>query len=133
MARLSALPDTAQEMRNLLRTLETVYWVVAVVIGLVVIILAAPIAHHWVQPGQLSSETVKKAVMLMGIGMALQWPFSLYAGGLMGLQRQVMLNGLNAVMTTIRGGGAVLILWLVSPTIEAFFGWQIFSSALRVS
>jgi O-antigen/teichoic acid export membrane protein len=43
-----------------------------------------------------------------------------------------MLNGLNAVMTTIRGGGAVLILWLVSPTIEAFFGWQIFSSALRV-
>ena len=132
MARLSALPDTAQEMRNLLRTLETVYWVVAVVIGLVVIILAAPIAHHWVQPGQLSSETVKKAIMLMGIGMALQWPFSLYAGGLMGLQRQVMLNGLNAVMTTIRGGGAVLILWLVSPTIEAFFGWQIFSSALRV-
>jgi O-antigen/teichoic acid export membrane protein len=132
MARLSALRDTAQEMRNLLRTLETVYWVVAVVIGLVVIILAAPIAHHWVQPGQLSSETVKKAVMLMGIGMALQWPFSLYAGGLMGLQRQVMLNGLNAVMTTIRGAGAVLILWLVSPTIEAFFGWQIFSSALRV-
>ena len=132
MARLSALPDTAQEMRNLVRTLETLYWVVAVVIGLVVIILAAPIAHHWVQPGQLSSETVKKAVVLMGIGMALQWPFSLYAGGLMGLQRQVMLNGLNAVMTTIRGGGAVLILWLVSPTIEAFFGWQIFSGALRV-
>ncbi len=49
----------------------------------------------------------------------------------MGLQRQVLLNGFNIFMATIRGGGAVLILWLVSPTIQAFFGWQIVSSGLQ--
>ena len=28
-------------------------------------------------------------------------------------------------MSTIRGGGVVLLLWLVSPTLQAFFLWQI--------
>ena len=34
MARLSALPHKEQEMRNLVRTLETIYWSVAVFVGI---------------------------------------------------------------------------------------------------
>jgi O-antigen/teichoic acid export membrane protein len=132
MARLSVLADKAQEMRDLVRTLEMIYWAVAAVLAVVVISCASPIAHHWVQAGQLSTQTVKHAIALMGLAIALQWPLNFYAGGLVGLQRQVLLNGVNVAMATIRGGGAVLILWLVSPTIHAFFSWQIVSSALRI-
>jgi O-antigen/teichoic acid export membrane protein len=132
MARLSGLADKAQEMRNLVRTLEVVYWGVAAVLAVVVISCSSLIAHNWVQAGQLSTQTVKNAIVLMGLALALQWPLNFYAGGLVGLQRQVLLNSVNVVMATIRGGGAVLILWLVSPTIHAFFGWQIISSGLRV-
>ncbi len=53
----------------------------------------------------------------------------LYAGGMRGLERQVLLNGVDACMATCRGVGAVLVLWLVSPTVEAFFVWQIAISA----
>jgi O-antigen/teichoic acid export membrane protein len=132
MARLSVLADKAQEMRDLVRTLEMVYWAVATVIAIVVISFASFIAHNWVQAGQLSPRTVTHAIVLMGLAIALQWPLNFYSGGLVGLQRQVLLNGFNIVMATIRGGGAVLILWLVSPTIQAFFGWQIFSNGLRI-
>jgi len=131
MARLSVQPDRAQEMRDLSRTLEIIYWAIAVVIGLVVMTFASTITHRWLHAGQLSTETVKRAIALMGLTLVLQWPFSLYSGGLMGLQRQVLLNGFNAIMATLRGGGAVLILWLISPTIQAFFIWQIIVSALR--
>jgi O-antigen/teichoic acid export membrane protein len=110
MARLSVLADKAQEMRDLVRTLEMVYWAVAVILAVVVILFASPIAHHWVQAGQLSTQTVKHAIVLMGLAIALQWPFNFYAGGLVGLQRLVLLNGFNIVMATIRGGGSVLIL-----------------------
>jgi len=47
----------------------------------------------------------------------------------MGRGRQALLAGLNAVMAGFRGLGAVFILWRVSPTIEAFFTWQILVSA----
>ncbi|MFH0948123.1 MAG: oligosaccharide flippase family protein, partial [Elusimicrobiota bacterium] len=51
---------------------------------------------------------------------------------LMGLQRQVLLNVINICISTLRGAGAVLILWLVSPTIQAFFLWQIVISIMNV-
>lgn len=129
VARLSVLPGKEQEMRDLARTLEVIYWGVAALIGAAVLALAPFIATRWVKPGALSPEAVQQAVLIMGLVMAAQWPAGLYSGGLMGLQRQVLLNGVNIAASTLRGAGAVLVLWLVSPTVQAFFLWQIAVSA----
>jgi len=125
MARLSALPHKVQEMRNLVRTLETLYWIVAVFVGIAIVLLSPFIAHHWIKAGQLSPQTIEQALLIMGLVMVFQMPIGFYSGGFMGLQKQVLLNVINVFMSTLRGGGAVLILWLVSPTIQAFLLWQI--------
>ena len=67
----------------------------------------------------------------MGALAALQWPLSFYQGGLLGLQRQVLHNGITIATSTLSGGGALLVLWLVSPTVSAFFTWQIAVSLLQ--
>ena len=133
MARLSVLPDKAREMRNLVRTLELPYWGVAVFIGIAVVCLSGPIAHYWIKANNLTPETVKQALMIMGGVVAFRWPISLYSGGLMGLQKQVLLNSINVFAATLRALGAVLVLWLISPTIYAFFLWQIFASMVHTS
>jgi len=132
LARFSVLPDKAQDMRNLVRTLELPYWGVAVFIGIAVVCLSGPIAYYWVKADKLTPATVKQALMIMGGVVAFRWPVSLYSGGLMGLQKQVLLNGINVFEATLRGVGAVLVLWLISPTIQAFFTWQIFVSMIHV-
>jgi O-antigen/teichoic acid export membrane protein len=71
--------------------------------------------------------------MLMGACLAFQWPISFYSGGLMGLQQQVLLNGINVGMATLRGAGAALLLWLFSANVEVFFIWQISISAAHVA
>ncbi len=124
MARLSVLPSKEQETRNLVRTLETLYWGIAVFVGIAVVALSPVIAHYWVKAGQLSPKTVEQSFLIMGFIMVFQMPIGFYSGGLMGLQKQVLLNVINACMGTLRGAGAVLILWLVSPTIQAFLFWQ---------
>ncbi len=129
-ARLSASHAT-EPMRRLLRTFELIYWGVAVGAGALVMLLAKWIASEWVKPEKLSIETVQQAVLLMGISFVVQWPLSLYSGGMMGLQRQVSLSAINAIAGTLRGGGVVLVLWLVSPTIQAFFTWQILVGLLQ--
>jgi O-antigen/teichoic acid export membrane protein len=131
MARLSVLPGREQEMRNLVRSLEVIYWCVAVFIGLAIMAISPLIAHHWVKAGRLSPQTIEQALRIMGFAMALQWPASFYSGGLTGLQRQVLLNVINIGMSTLRGAGAVLVLWLISPTIQAFFSWQIIISVIN--
>jgi O-antigen/teichoic acid export membrane protein len=118
-------------MRDLVRTLEIPYWLVGLLISVIVVVLSPFIAYHWVNAEKLPQETVRTAIMIMGLAVAFQWPMSLYTGGLMGLQRQVLLNGIHALMATFRGVGAVIILWLVSSTVEAFFLWQIVISAVH--
>lgn len=125
MARLSVHEEKTQDMQDLVRTLEIPYWAVGLLVSVIVILLSPFIAYRWVNAENLSPKSVKTAIMIMGLAIAFEWPISLYSGGLMGLQRQVLLNAITSVIATLRGVGAVLILWLVSPTIEGFFLWQI--------
>ena len=125
MARLSVLPNKEQETRDLVRTLETLYWGIAIFAGIAVVSLAPLIAQYWIKAGQLSTNTVEQSLLIMGFITVFQMPIGFYSGGLMGLQKQVLLNVINICMGTLRGAGAVAIVWLVSPTIQAFLLWQI--------
>ncbi len=132
MARYSVQPERAGEARDLVRTLEIGYWAIGLFIGLVIWALAPFIATHWIKATTLPVNVVQSAVVSMGIASALQWPLSFYQGGLLGLQRQTLLNSLLIAISTLRNGGAALILWLISPTITAFFEWQIVVGAVQV-
>lgn len=131
MARYLTRGNQAQDALDLARTLEVIYWGVGIVIGCLVVTLSGLIAREWVKAERLDTTSISHAIVLMGLVLMLQWPTNLYAGGLRGLQRQVLLNLINAGMATIRGIGAVLILWLISPSIYAFFGWQVIVSLLQ--
>jgi O-antigen/teichoic acid export membrane protein len=97
MARLAVQPGNAREMRDLVRTLEIPYWLAGLLIRVIVIGLSPFIAYHWVKADHLTPHTVQTAIMIMGLAVAFQWPMSFYSGGLMGLQRQVLLNVINVV------------------------------------
>lgn len=131
MARYSVMPDKAGEARDFVRTLEVGYWAVGILIGAAIYFAAPHIATHWIKSGNIPESEVRRAVTIMGVLAALQWPLSLYQGGLLGLQRQVLLNGISIVTATLGGGGALLALWLVSPTISVFFSWQILVALLQ--
>ena len=122
-AQYSMQSGKAQAMHDLLRTLEIIYWLIGIAIGVAMSALAPMIAAGWLKPQQLSAGTVTQALTMMGIAIAFQWPRALYSGGLLGLQRQVAFNLLSSITWTVNNLGAVLILWLVSPTIQAYVAW----------
>lgn len=129
LARLSASPGAEQQARDLTRTFEAIYWLIGILLGSAVALLAPVLAHRWLNVHGLAVELVERSAIIMGVALAAQWPTALYAGGLMGLQRQVLLSAIRAVAATIQGGGAALVLWLVSPTIVAYFLWQATAAA----
>jgi O-antigen/teichoic acid export membrane protein len=128
LARLSMQPDSTTEMRELLRTLEILYWSIGILAGLAIALLGPVLAPLWITTDQLPPNTPASALQLMGFAIACQWPLALYQAGLLGLQRQVLLNVISAAATTVRSLGAVLVLWQVAATVEAFLAWQIFAS-----
>ncbi len=124
LARLSALGDRTQEMHDIKRTLEIPNWICAVFIALLLSALAPLIARFWVQPKDLSVETVTEAFIIISVNIAIQFSVNFYTGGLMGLQKQLLLSLINIFCGTLRSVGAFVVLAFVSPTIQSFLLWQ---------
>lgn len=124
LARSSVAPGADQTQRDLVRTLEVIYWALAFILGAVVAALAPTLASGWLKDFDLPVATISTVILLMGVALTFQWPLSLYSGGLMGLHRQVLLNGIGVVMVTIRHLGAIGVLLVGEPSIVRFFAWQ---------
>lgn len=133
MARLSAGASGVESARDFARTLEVCYWVLGIVLGAAIIALSQAIAVHWINLGSTSVPTVRRAIAMMGVLIALQWPLSFYQSGLRGLQHQVGMNIVRVVSVTASTGGAVLLLALWSTHVETYFLWQIFVQAIQVA
>ena len=129
---LSVNADGGIEQKNLLKTFEYIYFGIAIFIGLVISVLAPFISRHWLSTVSLSSNTVRYVLMQMGILLALRWPIALYAGGLTGLQKQVLYNFINTGAELIKAVGAIFVLMFVSNSVVVFFYWQIIIMALLV-
>lgn len=112
-------------VRETLRSIEVLFGIVAVATGVAFALLAPLIARDWLQVPAARVPETTHALSFMAGALAIQFVQGFYSGCLVGLQRQVLLNGINALFSTLRSGGAVLVLWLASPTVSAFFAWQV--------
>jgi O-antigen/teichoic acid export membrane protein len=133
LARYSAVPNQGRQMRDLVRTLEVVYWGIASVMCLLVLLFSPVFATNWLHTQNLPIETVCRAVLLLGLSIVFQWPVGFYTGGLMGLQKQVLFNSVNSVVWTLRGVGALLVVMYSSSPVLAFFWWQLLMSFVNVA
>ncbi len=131
IAWLAARPEEKGKIPALLRSMEIVYWGIVLILGAGILVWAWVFGAGWFQTKDLPPEFVREALMLMAVSLVVQVPSGLYIGGLMGLQRQAECSGLVALFGTVRGFGAVVVLWKIYPDIRAFFLWQIAANALQ--
>lgn len=124
MARFQAGAHSPQGIRDLVRSIEWVYGLIAIVIVIGVMMMASWLATDWLRAEKLSTSTLTNALTITGGVIAMRWLTGLYRSAITGLQRLVWLNVCTAIFSTLRGFGVVAVLVWVSPTIEAFFIYQ---------
>lgn len=108
-------------------------WLLVALAGVIalIVLLAAPwLATHWVTAQEHSLSSVQESIRFMGLAIAMQLPYALYSGGLMGLGRQVDASIILGLSAIVRYGGALMVLWIL-PRIEVFFGWQVFAAIVQ--
>lgn len=130
MARSGGSEITAHGQGELVHTLEIVYWIMSGLILLIMLIATPFVAKHWVHAQSLDVKDMILAGSLMGLTMALQWPQSLYNGGLLGLERHVLLNQITGFINFLKYVGVLPVLWFLSPTLTAYLGWQVLVAVL---
>jgi O-antigen/teichoic acid export membrane protein len=126
MARLSCeeTEEAKRTLHDMVRTFELVFCCLGVGVGGLVFLAAPLISSHWIHARTLRPEVITDSIRLIGVVIALQWPSGIYNGGLLGLQRQISANVIQASGLALRFAGGAAILWKISPTIHAFFEWQ---------
>jgi len=125
MAWRSQMPGQAREMRTLVRSIEILYWTVAIGCALGFAAAGDTIAVHWIRPGGIGPAELARVLKLMGWAVALQLPATLYQGGILGLQKQVAANAMQITWNLGRNGGVVLALVFIKADLTVFFTWQL--------
>lgn len=119
--------DSEKESRKykLLRSVEMIYWGVALMVIFVCIMAADSIAVNWLTIETLDSGYVSQIIAIMGISIAIQLVSNLYSGCLFGLDYQSEANILNILWSAGKNCGAVLIVWLVTDDLRLFYCWHV--------
>lgn len=131
LARLSVDEAGLSRLRSFVRSLEVVYWALAMLVTVVAaLFLAGPVAD-WLRPGSFDRAEVIIILDLMFVQIGLQLAVGFYTGGLLGLQRHVSMNLITIITMTLRLAGAAFVVAFVSPTLEALFIWMIAATLLQ--
>jgi O-antigen/teichoic acid export membrane protein len=109
----------------LARTLELLFWGAALLLALTGWLAAPWIAGHWLRLDRLRPEAVAGALRIMIAALCLQIPFTLYSGGLLGLQRQAALSGVVAATALARTLGTLCVLWACGTSLAGYFWCQL--------
>ena len=117
--------------QSLLRTAITIYWGLAIIIGIILFASAGSIASAWFHPKSVDIVELKHAIQVIAIFLALRWPIALYSGVLTGVQRMDILNVVKVSVFSLRLLGGILVL-LAWRDLGAFLTWTAFSALVEV-
>lgn len=121
-----------QAMRDTLRSLEGIYWLIALMLGVALTTASSWIAREWLKSSAYSGPYLAEVLVLAGWAIALRWPAGVYAGAMLGLQRHAAQSTAQVLMAALSWLGGAAVLWLYGPDLRAFFLWQAFASLCAV-
>lgn len=121
-----------QRLATLLRSLEVIFIVIAIAVGVGVFLARHWLVQEWLTIQELDIELVEICIGLMGGMLAARCFSSLYRGGIEGYEHQVWLNQYNIVFSTLRFPGGLSVIWVADGSLLAFFMFQLVVSIAEV-
>lgn len=135
LSRQVAVSNTSKDsnyLRCLLRSLETVFLVIALIISLLMIVFRNDIAQGWLKIRELNIADVAICISLMGIMISIRWFASLYKSGINGYEKQVWINVVNIIILTLRMPLSLIIFICFTNSIVVYFSYQLIISIIEV-
>ena len=132
LSKYTSQNKSSNVISDLLKSIEIPYWILSVFVFLAIFSTSTLISEYWIRSSNLSPQTIKSSLILIAIIIGLQLPIGFYSSSLTGLQKQFHLNLINSGASLFRWGGAALILFISTPTIQIYFYWQIISSIINI-
>ena len=132
-ARFRAGVWDALAFRQLFRSLNIIFFLVALIGGGVLFLISGYVAEDWLKATNLQMTEIQLAVQIMAISVALRWMCGLYRGVITGSEMLVWLSGFNAVIATLRFVLVLPVMWYFAATPTVFFVYQLLVAILQTA
>src|SRR5690606_21988320 len=125
VARLHESVEDAQQLREVVRSLEVVFACAAALITVPLFIAREWVAERWLTLEELDPQLVATCVGMMIVMLGIRWLAALHRSGVNAYERQVWMNILNVVIVTLRFPASVLVLIVMGRDVLWFFAYQL--------
>lgn len=132
-ARFNGGATGALEYRRLVRALEGVFLVVALLGGSALFLLSDVIANKWLKANLLPVSEIVLSLNIIAIIVAMRWMGGLYRGAINGAEKLVWLSTFNSVIATLRFVGVFPVLIFIDSSPSAFFLYQLFVATIELT
>ncbi len=126
----SASGKTPLYKYKMLRSVESVYWIIAGLIIFLCFAGANTIAETWLNIESLQLSVVSLTIRLMGISIAAQLIANLYLGCLFGMELQVTANLYQIAWSVAKNVGVILVVSVIYADIRMFYIWHIITDII---
>ena len=124
-ARFHGGATDARSYRRLVRVLEGIFVIVALLGGGIMFMSSTYIAQDWLKAIYLPIDEVQLSIELIAIIIALRWMGGLYRGVISGSEQLIWLGGYSAFIASLRFVGVLAVLQYIGTTPTLFFGYQL--------
>jgi O-antigen/teichoic acid export membrane protein len=131
-ARFHGGATDALHYRRLVRALEGVFFLVALVGGGSLFLLSDIIAHKWLNANLIETSEIALSLNIIAIIVAMRWMAGLYRGAINGAEKLVWLSTFNSTIATLRFVGVLPVLIFIDASPSAFFLYQLFVSSIEL-
>lgn len=119
------------KLNDTLRTFECFFYLVGIIIVLIWVFNSSYIANEWLNIKNINEVDALNIINCMAIVLFLRWISTLYIGFISALERQIALNGVNIVFTTLRFVGVLVPIIYYDKSIVVFFIYTLVISLIE--
>ena len=127
--------DESKENKNrkykLLRSVENIYFVIAIIIFFIVFLGRKYIANEWLNFNTLTPSTIETVLAFMGLAVGFQLIGNLYFGSIMGSGNQVVANSFNILWSILKSVGSIVVC-IATKNVVIFYLWHIISDIVFI-
>lgn len=136
IAREAACYNAGKYKANLFKKLFTnitqFFFLIATMIIGVGILGSDWIANSWLNIEKLPDSEVTYSITVIAVTVALRWATGPFRSVIVGFERQVLLNTLNIIFTTLRFVVVLPVMISFGKDLTTFFTWQLISSLMEL-
>ena len=122
-----------QEFRKILRGIEIIFIIAAVIISITFMLLTDFLTNNWFNFENLKDKDVYSSLLLIGILAALRWMYSFYRGIVNGYEEIVFLSWFGASIASVKYVVVIAALYYIESSTIVFFTFQIFIALIEIS